>query len=337
MSCILSAHSEILAFYHLYLCWTIMSNKIPGGHGDKPVPQKARPLQANPDGEPGTTSKSSAPAPSPAANTMDGGSDPGQQGPASWGDYMAEWQPSEDSQRSRKSIGWSWSKWTGWTKKANDDDDAKWHAYLDENWNPENPWWTGQPKASATASIPGDQAGQQGPASASMDGGNGAGQAGPASAMVDGGNAAGQQGPALASVEDAGPSASANATQSSLLEVSEPSSHPDEEPEQEEEDEDCADPVQEDDGSENSTDPPPAGVLAGLLGSVAARVLSPWGGTARWADCNSAGPDEQPGLASPTEPASPVTTPSPEYDPFAPMDQNPGPETLSNIFDCSTP
>ena len=125
-----------------------MSNKIPGGDGDKPVPKKAMPAQAAPC----TTSKTAPPVapdsavgqpcpstPPQAGHPQTPGSEPGQPCPASWGDYQAEWQPESDAEAVGGSSdgwswsGWDWNKWDGWTRAT------AWTAQVQANSDP----WSG--------------------------------------------------------------------------------------------------------------------------------------------------------------------------------------------------
>jgi len=79
-----------------------MSNKIPGGFGEQPVPQKAMPGKAKAAGNAPTAKKSPPPVapghelgqarpvtPPKASSPQYAGSEPGQPCPASWGDYHA--------------------------------------------------------------------------------------------------------------------------------------------------------------------------------------------------------------------------------------------------------
>jgi len=107
------------------------SNKIPGGSGGLPVPQKAMPGMAKADGNPPTAKKSAPPVapghasgqacpvtPPKASTPQYAGSEPGQPCPASWGDYQAEWQPDPaDFQHGWSAwSSWEWNQWTGWSQ-----------------------------------------------------------------------------------------------------------------------------------------------------------------------------------------------------------------------------
>ena len=99
-----------------------MSSKIPGGEGGKPVPQKARPVEAS-SGSAGSAG-AAAPCTPPKASASTG-SNPGQQGP-SWGDYQESgWTWST----------WQWNQWTGWFRQEwtgeSPADEDPWNGTID--------------------------------------------------------------------------------------------------------------------------------------------------------------------------------------------------------------
>ena len=279
-----------------------MSNKITGGSGDIPVPQKARPAaqasssfldadapcttsKAPPPIAPGSTLGQGCPSTPPqAGHPQTPGSEPGQPCPASWGDYQAAWQPESDADDGGDWSdgwawsGWDWNKWDGWTRKI----------------------WTAQ----STGTIPDDPWG------------------GTIDHIVE---------------PDPGPSMSAVATASSLFEVSQPPEDSSGPPSPVSSGQGLPpDKTAESDSSESDSDDSevpmgkPVSKMFGIMGKMKSTLMSPWAGTAAWFTEGQQGPvdDERP--YSPTEPASSESDDepagphhgqqgptSPDYDPFA--------------------
>jgi len=295
-----------------------MSNKIPGGFGEQPVPQKAMPGKAKAAGDAPTAKKSPPPiapghelgqacpvTPPKASNPQYAGSEPGQPCPGSWADYHAEWQPDPDPPAYQHGwsawSSWEWNQWTGWYQVP---------------WSTEDPWGgaadqyqedPGQPMSQVASGHSDLFEVSQPPSTDPGTGRSNQGQAGSFGSNQE-----------QAADGTSQPDAEGETAQSEVMQESDGT-------------------AQSDAGSEDSCGQlgRPVSRLFGLVGKMKSRLLSPWAGTANWG--NEVVPDRP---YSPTEPASsesevelagphspsaqaysptePVT--SPEYDPFQDAD-----------------